>query len=162
VRAFILILALASPAGALVHRFDGGRFHRVGTSVVDTRAPGALELLKAIGAPGETPVIGLWKLSGSQVISSQMLGTPGAREHKQLLPANADKKEYGGYTFFLKPDGTSMFAGSGHLPAPITPRVEREILRFNGVKPAAPTLGARLKGYYYRVADGLAWFFKPG
>ncbi len=159
---WLLAVVLAAPAEALVHRMDGARFHRVGISVVDTRAPGALELLKAIGASGDTPVIGLWKLSGSEVISSQMLGTPGAREHKQLLPANADKKDYGGYTFFLKPDGKPMFAGSGHLQAPITPRVEREILRFNGVRPAEPSIATRLKGCYYRVADGLAWFFKPG
>ena len=169
VRAAPAALAGASPSAASVS-FDGAGplkpwlelpgtpFVRLGDKLIDTRAQGAPELLKSLTFPDERPVIGIFEPDSTHVLSAYSLGSFGVRGHSDALPQGRDRKALGGYSLFLRPNGSTIFKGSGGVPADITPAVERAILRFVGVRPARLTPAERMKRLWLRVLDWASVF----
>jgi hypothetical protein len=131
----------------------GTSFVRVGESVVDLRAHGAPSLLRALSQPDERPVIGIFEPGSARVLNAFALGEFGVRGHSDALPQGTPARELGGYTLFLSDDGRPVFAGSGGVPAPITPAVRRSVLRFVGVRPAGETPVQRLRRRWLAVLD---------
>lgn len=174
-KALLLSLALAAPAAAAPVRLPAGpvsgvhfdgmgprrpwvelpgtSFVRVGESLVDLRALGAPSLIRAVSQPDERPVIGIFETRTARVLNAFALGEFGVRGHSDALPSGRDKSGLGGYTLFLPDDGRPVFAGSGGVPAPVTPAVRREVLRFVGVRPAEETPLQRLKRRWLTVWD---------
>lgn len=162
--------ALAGPAslGAAAVSFDGAGplkpwlelpgtpFVRVGESLVDTRAFGSTSLLRALSYPDGRPVVGLFERATARVINSYALGTEGVGGHSDAVPPGRDRATLGGFTYLLRPDGGSDFAGSGSLPAPITPAVQRSVLRHLGVRPVRLSHAERLRRLWLRVLDWAA------
>lgn len=128
----------------------------VGSTLVDKRAPGAREILRSLTLPNDVPVLGLFTRADERPISGVVLGTHGIRGHKDALPPGADKAVLGGYTMALSRDGAVRFAGSGHLPAPITPRLMRNLKRFYGLTPAVESGLQRLARWWLSFWDGLS------
>lgn len=126
---------------------------RLGASLIDTRAPGAVEVARSLSYPEERPVIGLFETRTNRVLNSFALGSYGVRGHSDAVPPGRDRKELGGYTMLLRGDGETVFAGSGSLPAPVTPAVQRAVLRHLGVRPADLTRRQRLKRLWLSVLD---------
>lgn len=168
VRAAPAALAGAASLGAAAVSFDGAGplrpwlevpgtpFVRLGASLVDTRAAGAPELLKAVSQTDGRPVIGIFEKATARVLNSFALGSFGVRGHSDAAPPGRDRSTLGGYTFQLQPDGGLLFAGSGSLPAEITPAVERAVLRHLGVRPARLTPAERMRRLWLRVLDWAA------
>lgn len=169
VRIWILIAALAAPASAGVVgpprvpgggsgsgpiNFDGG-VARYGPMIIDLRAPGATELVKSIADPENKPVLGVFEIERARVVNAFALGSFGVRGHADAVPPGRDKTGLGGYVFSLEPDGKTRFVGSGHLPATITPAVERAVMRYVGVRPAEEGPLERLKRLWLRLFDEL-------
>lgn len=169
-RAAPAALAGAPSLGAAAVSFDGAGplrpwlevpgtpFVRLGTSLIDTRAVGAPELLKAVSHVDGRPVIGLFEKTTARVLNSFALGSYGVRGHSDAVPPGRERAGLGGYTFLLRPDGGAQFAGSGSLPADITPAVERAVLRHFGVRPASLSPAERLRRLWLRVLDWAAAF----
>jgi hypothetical protein len=132
----------------------------VGSTLVDKRAPGAREILRSLTLPNDTPVVGLFKRDGERIVNGFALGTQGVSGHKDAVPPGADKKELGGYTLGLKRDGGLMLAGSGHLPAELTPRLMRNLKRYYGLSPALETGLERLSRWWFALWDGLSAFLR--
>ena len=165
VRAAPAALAAAASAGAAAVSFDGAGplkpwievpgtpFVRIGGSLIDTRAQGASELLRAVSFPDDRPVVGIFEPRTARVLNAFALGSSGVRGHSDALPAGVDRSSLGGYSLFLLPDGSAFFKGSGGVPAEITPRVERAVLRHLGVRPAVLTARQRLLRLWLRVLD---------
>ncbi|MCR4295954.1 MAG: hypothetical protein NUW21_10490 [Elusimicrobia bacterium] len=170
VRAAPAAMAGAAAVGAAAVSFDGAGplrpwlempgtpFVRLGASLVDTRAAGASELLKAVSQTDGRPVIGIFETATARVLNSFALGSFGVGGHSDAVPPGRDRSGLGGYTFQLQPDGGSLFAGSGSLPAAITPAVERAVLRHLGVRPARLTPAERVRRLWLRVLDWAAAF----
>lgn len=181
-KALLLSLALAAPCAAAPVRLPAGPVSgvhfdglgprrpwvelpgtslvRVGESVVDLRAHGAPSLIRAISQPDERPVIGIFEPGTARVLNAFALGEFGVRGHSDALPRGASARDFGGYTLFLPDDGKPAFAGSGGVPATVTPAVQRAVLRFVGVRPAEETPLQRLKRRWLAILDwarGLAF-----
>ncbi|MBI2787170.1 MAG: hypothetical protein HYX59_00680 [Elusimicrobia bacterium] len=168
VRAAPAALAAASPLGAAAVSFDGAGplkpwvevpgtpFVKLGSSLIDTRAFGAPELLKAVSQTDGRPVIGIFETGTTRVLNAFSLGSWGVRGHSDALPPGRDRTKLGGYSYQLQPDGTSVFAGSGSVPAAVTPAVQRAVLRHLGVRPAVLTARQRLQRLWLRVLDWAA------
>ncbi len=166
-------LAGAASLGAASVSFDGGGplkpwlevpgtpFVRLGVSLVDTRAPGAAQVLRAASYPDSRPVIGIFETRSSRVLNSFTLGSDGIRGHSDAVPPGLDRSALGGYSFQLRPDGPA-FAGSGSLPAVVTPAVQRAVLRHLGVTPVRMTARERLKRLWLRVLDWAAALGRSG
>ncbi|MDP3542065.1 MAG: hypothetical protein Q8T11_06295 [Elusimicrobiota bacterium] len=162
--------ALAGPAslGSAAVSFDGAGplrpwlevpgtpFLRLGSSLIDTRAFGATELLKAVSQTDGRPVIGIFETGTARVLNAFSLGSWGVRGHSDALPPGRDRSELGGYSFQLRRDGRPAFAGSGSVPATITPAVERAVLRHLGVRPAHLSPAERMRRLWLRVLDWAA------
>ncbi len=133
----------------------GTPFVRLGVSLVDTRAPGAMQVLRAVSYPDGRPVIGIFETATARVLNSFALGSYGVRGHSDALPPTLDRKTLGGYSVQVRPEGPA-FAGSGSVPAPITPAVQRAVLRHLGVTPAQMTARQRLKALWLRALDWAA------
>lgn len=132
----------------------------VGSTLVDKRAPGARELLRSLATPNDTPVIGIFKREGERIINGLTLGTHGVRGHKDAVPPGADIRELGGYTLLLRKDGELQLAGSGHLPADLTPRLLRQLKRYYGLTPAVESGLERLGRFWLAFWDGLGDFLR--
>ncbi len=134
--------------------FDGN-FTRFGPMLIDLRAPGAPELVKSIADPENKPVLGVFEVATVRVINAFALGSFGVRGHADAVPPGRGEAGLGGYVLSLSPDGSTRFLGSGHLPATITPAVERAVLRYVGARPAEETRLQRLKRLWLRLFDEL-------
>lgn len=132
----------------------------VGGTLVDRRAPGARLILRSLTLPHETPVLGLFKREGEGIVNGFVLGTQGVRGHKDALPQGADKQALGGYTLGLRRDGRLLLAGSGHLPADLTPRLLRNLKRYYGLSPAMESGLQRLGRWWFAFWDGLSAFLR--
>jgi hypothetical protein len=145
------------------------RWRRVGSLLADRRAPGAPALDAALAAArGEAPfdggkardrpLIGLFLRHGTRVLSGELLareGETGPSGHADLLPQGVDPRAIGGYVLLVRPDGETMFAGSGSFPAELTPRVKRAVLRHYGLRPAGETPLSRLRRLGLAAWDAL-------
>lgn len=149
-RSLLLLAVLAAPAWSAKARpapstpapFSPSsvRWVAVGQSLVDTRAPGAPLLLKALEyKPEPKTVLGLYDQDSKQVVNSFMHGDYGVLGHKDAIPQGWQGGPLGGYVFALTPSGETFHAGSGHFKNGITPSVERSLLRYFGVVPAKET-----------------------
>lgn len=168
VRAVPAALAGAASSGAAAVSFDGAGplrpwleisgtpYVRVGPTLIDTRSPGAIELLKSATFIDDRPVVGIFETRTARVLNAFSLGSFGVRGHSDALPHGRERAELGGYSVFLSPDGNAIFKGSGSLPATITPAVERSVLRHLGVRPAVLSARERLKRLWLRVQDWAA------
>ena len=168
VRAAPAALAGAASLGAAAVSFDGAGplkpwievpgtpFVKLGESLIDTRAFGAGELLKAVSQTDERPVIGIFETNTARVLNAFSLGSWGVRGHSDAVPPGRDRSGLGGYSYLLRPDGRSVFAGSGSVPAEVTPAVQRAVLRHLGVRPARLTPAERLRRLWLRVLDWAA------
>jgi hypothetical protein len=116
---------------------------RVGTAIVDLRAPGAANILATLGRADSRPVIGLYEPKTGRVINSFPLGAYGVREHRDAVPPGMDARDYTGWTAQLSPDGRLRFATSGGVFGPLTPRLRRAVARHLGVRPAVESLPGR-------------------
>lgn len=114
--------------------------------VVNPRAPGAPALLRAVKL--ELPVLGIFRASTGQVVNHFVMGELGVQGHQDALPPQLDRADAGGYTLLPWPDGSYEFRRSGSLQAPITPKVERSLERYFGLR---ESLGRKLR----RWADAL-------
>jgi hypothetical protein len=132
----------------------------VGSTLVDKRAPGARELLRTLTMPNDVPVIGIFKREGEHIVNGLALGTHGVRGHKDAVPPGADVRELGGYTLQLAKDGDIRLAGSGHLPADLTPRLLRQLKRYYGLTPAVESGLERLGRFWLAFWDGLGDFLR--
>lgn len=132
----------------------------VGVTLVDKRALGARELLRSLTMPNETPVIGIFERDGERVLNGFVLGTQGVSGHKDAVPPGADERKLGGYTLGLKRDGGLVLAGSGHLPADLTPRLMRNLKRYYGLSPALESGLERLSRWWFALWDGLSAFLR--
>lgn len=132
----------------------------VGSTLVDRRAPGARELLRTLTMPNDVPVIGLFKRDGERIVNGLALGTHGVLGHKDAVPPGADKRTLGGYTLQLQKDGNLRLAGSGHLPAELTPRLLRNLKRYYGLTPAMESGLERLGRFWLAFWDGLGDFLR--
>lgn len=132
----------------------------VGSTLVDKRAPGARELLRTLTMPYDVPVIGLFKREGERIVNGLALGTHGVRGHKDAVPPGADVRELGGYTLQLQKNGDIRLAGSGHLPADLTPRLLRQLKRYYGLTPAVESGLERLGRFWLAFWDGLGDFLR--
>ncbi len=165
---WIVLLVLAGPAGAVGRatvNFDGAPalsafrtvegtpFMRCGPTLIDTRAPGAAEWIQSAASPERLPIVGIFEARTARVVNAFVLGSFGVRGHSDALPLGRERGEHGGYTLLLGPDGGVRFRRSGSLAAPITPAVERSILRFVGARPAEEALHARLLRAWLRFYD---------
>lgn len=143
-----------APASMPLLRVEGTPFMRYGPTLIDTRAPGAAELMKSAVSPVKAPVIGIFEVKTSRVVNSFMLGSFGVHGHSDALPRGRPVDEVlGGYTLSLGDDGQARFWGSGSVPAPVTPAVQRAVLRHVGARPAAETASARLRRAWLRFYD---------
>lgn len=131
----------------------GKPFVAVGSSWIDLRAPGSPVLLASLSSPVEAPVLGIFELSSRKVINALRMGDHGVWGHADALPPQRDPKTHGGFVYLLKPDGTGLMRGSGHLHTTITPAVERAVLRHLGVRPAVLPWRARMKRLWLRALD---------
>lgn len=168
VRAAPAAMAAGASLGAAAVSFDGGGplkpwlelpgtpFVRLGSSLVDTRAFGAAELLKAVSHADGRPVIGIFETRTARVLNAFSLGSFGVRGHSDALPPGRDRGELGGYSFLLRPEGRPVFAGSGSVPAAITPAVQRAVLRHLGVRPARISPAERFRRLWLRFRDWAA------
>lgn len=168
VRAAPAALAGAASLGAAAVSFDGAGplrpwvevpgtpFVKVGASLIDTRAFGAPELLKAVSQTDGRPVIGIFETGTARVLNAFSLGSWGVRGHSDAVPPGRERSALGGYSFLLRPDGGAVFAGSGSVPATVTPAVQRAVLRHLGVRPAVLTARQRLQRLWLRVLDWAA------
>jgi hypothetical protein len=168
VRAAPAALASVAPLGAAAVSFDGAGplrpwvevpgtpFVKLGASRIDTPAFGAAELLKAVSQTDGRPVIGIFETSTARVLNAFSLGSWGVRGHSDAAPPRRDPSALGGYSYQLQPDGGSVFAGSGSVPATVTPAVQRAVLRHLGVRPAVLTARQRLQRLWLRVLDWAA------
>ena len=168
VRAAPAALAGAASLGAAAVSFDGAGplkpwievpgtpFVKLGESLIDTRAFGAGELLKAVSQTDERPVIGIFETNTARVLNAFSLGSWGVRGHSDAVPPGRDRSGLGGYSYLLRPDGRSVFAGSGSVPAEVTPAVQRAVLRHLGVRPARLSPAERLRRLWLRVLDWAA------
>lgn len=174
-RALLLAFALAAPGAAAPVRLPAGPVSgvhfdglgprrpwvelpgtslvRVGESLVDLRAHGAPSLIRAISQPDDRPVIGIFEPGSARVLNAFAQGEFGVRGHSDAVPQGRDARELGGYALFLPDDGRPVFAGSGGVPAPITPAVRRSVLRFVGVRPAEETPVQRLQRRWLAIWD---------
>ncbi|UPT74104.1 MAG: hypothetical protein M0D55_20175 [Elusimicrobiota bacterium] len=143
------------PPGSSAVNFDG-RFARYGPMLIDLRAPGAPELVKSIADPENKPVLGVFDVERARVVNAFALGSYGVRGHVDAVPPGRDRSGLGGYVFSLSPDGSTRFLGSGHLPATITPAVERAVMRYVGVRPAVETPLQRLRRLWLRLVDEIS------
>ena len=157
-----------------------GRFVRIGSLMADLRAPGSSELFKALNAPEldaerredrrafdgaeakahAWPLVGVFHVPSGRVLNGYALGSFGVRGHSDALPGGAARREHGGYTLFVRPDGSVGFMGSGSLPAELTPSVRRAVLRYYGLRPAGETGAGRLRALALRAWDGLLSAFR--
>ena len=170
VRAAPAAMAGAASLGAAAVSFDGAGplkpwtdipgtpFVQIGTALIDTRARGATELLKSVTFADDRPVVGIFEPRSARVLNSFSLGSFGVRGHSDALPQGRERGELGGYSLFLRPDGNTIFKGSGSVPAERTPAVQRAVLRHLGVRPAFSTPAERLKNLWLRVLDWAAAF----
>lgn len=163
-------LAGAASMGAPAVSFDGAGslkpwsevpgtpFVKLGPTLIDTRAFGARELLKAVASSDGRPVVGIFETGTARVLNSFALGSFGVRGHSDALPPGRDRAGLGGYSYQLKTDGASVFAGSGSVPAAVTPAVQRAVLRHLGVRPERLAPAERLRRLWLRVLDWAAAF----
>lgn len=134
---------------------------RVGSLLADARAPGAPEFARAFdGAAagkrdGPWPLIGIFDTRTARVYNGFALGSHGVEGHSDAIPQGLDRARLGGYTLFVLPDGETRFAGSGSLPAEVTPAVRRSVLRHYGLRPAEESLPSRAVRLALRAWDGL-------
>lgn len=161
-------LAGAASVGAAAVSFDGAGplrpwvevpgtpFVKLGSSLIDTRAFGAPELLKAVSQTDGRPVIGIFETGTARVLNAFSLGSWGVRGHADAVPPGRDRSGLGGYSVLIRPDGRPVFAGSGSVPAEVTPAVQRAVLRHLGVRPARLTPAERLRRLWLRVLDWAA------
>lgn len=148
----------APPAGPSVN-FDG-RWATVGPLLIDMKAPGASELVKSIADPQAKPLIGIFEVEKARAINAYALGSFGVKGHVDAMPQGRPPGEaLGGYVLSVSPDGATRFWGSGAFPAPITPAVERSVLRYVGLRPALETRLQRLKRLWLRLYDELLTMF---
>lgn len=131
----------------------GTPFVQRGAALIDTRAFGARELLKAVDGTNDRPVIGIFDTRSDRVLNSFAIGSFGVLGHADAVPPGLDRGRLGGYVYHLRPDGRSFFMGSGTLPAEITPAIERAVLRHLGVRPARLSPAERLRRLWLRVLD---------
>lgn len=101
----------------------------------------------------EHPVIGIFETTSRRVLNSFSIGSFGVRGHSDALPSGRDRSELGGYSVFLRPDGSAVFMGSGSVPAVVTPAVQRAVLRHLGVRPAETTFRERMRRLWLRALD---------
>lgn len=131
---------------------------RVGSKLVDTRAPGARELLRSLELPHRPPVLGFFEVERARVINGMAQDLVEVKGHEDMLPPQLDARAHGGYGYKLYPDGEVRIAGSGSFFKHITPRVERTLHRYFGVSPAdekpARRIGRTLRGFW----DGVSGF----
>lgn len=168
VRAAPAALAGSAAVGAAAVSFDGAGplkpwveipgtpLVQVGPMLVDTGAPGARELLKSMTYADARPVIGIFEPRAARVLNAFSLGSYGVRGHSDAVPPQRDRSELGGYAYRLNPEGVAVFAGSGSVPAALTPAVQRAVLRYLGVRPAELTPAERLRRLWLRVLDWAA------
>lgn len=140
----------AEPLGA-----RRARSLRVGSAVVDLRAPGAANILATLGSADSRPVIGLYEPKTGRVINSFTLGAYGVREHRDAVPPGMDARDYTGWTAQLSPDGRLRFATSGGVFGPLTPRLRRAVARHLGVRAGGESLPQRWVRRLAAALDGL-------
>lgn len=116
---------------------SGGRFVRVGRSVIDTRAPHAKEVLDSLEALGDGAIVlGMFDSETARVLNAFAFGRGGVLAHKDAFGPLMDRKVVGGWTLLLQADGTVGFRESGGVYQPLTPMIKRRILAELGVRPA--------------------------
>ena len=110
---------------------------QIGPTIVDLRAPGAPLLLKALEK--QTAVIGIFDPARVEILNALLFGEGKIDGHKSALAALAVEARPpipGGYTFWLKTNGTPIYRPSDSLKVPLTEQVKQAIRIYFGVRPA--------------------------